>query len=92
MELVLAIGVGVFACWLLAHVITTGIVIAKASPSKLKELRHLQGSASSVLKGQLENPPKTCDYRVVQGLEWDGAKYVPQSRLSTEALRAAFFQ
>lgn len=94
MELLLAIGVGVFAIWLLAHVIMTAVVIAEASPSKLKELKHLQGSPLRVFSGQLEHPPTKCDYRVVQGLEWDAKKksFIAQSRLSTEALKSAFFQ
>ena len=94
MNLLLAIGVGLAACWLLAHVITTTIVIARANASRLEELKHLQGPLKSVFNGRLENAPPSCDYRVVQGLEWDAKRkeFVAQSRLSTEAIRAAFFQ
>lgn len=93
MELLLAIGIGVVAIWLLAHVIMTVVLIARASRSKLQELQHLQGPVTNVLSGRLKHAPKNCDYRVVQGLEWDekAKKFVPQSRLSTEALKSAFF-
>lgn len=94
MNLLLAMAVGVFAVWLLAHVIVLFIAVLRASPSKVEELKHLQGSIWNIFRGQLANPPGAVDYRVVQGLEWDGKKktFVAQSRLSTEALRSTFFQ
>jgi hypothetical protein len=92
MNLILAIAVGLVVCWLLAHIVTTAIVITRASRPKVEELKHLQGSILNVTSGRLRRAPARCDFRVVQGLEWDGKKYVAQSRLSTEAIRSAFFQ
>lgn len=92
MNLMLAIVLGAAVCWVLAHILTTALVIKRASRPKVEELKSLQGSVLDVLNGRLGRAPGKCDFRVVQGLEWDGKKYVAQSRLSTEAIRAAFFQ
>ncbi len=91
MNLILAIIIGIAALWLLAHVITMWVVLSRANSVKLAELRHLQGTHRNVKAGQLANPPKANDFRVIRGLEWRDGKYVPQSRLSVEAIKSAFF-
>jgi hypothetical protein len=94
MELLLAIGVGLGACWLVAHIVTLVVAIRRRSMTQAHELRHLQGSASNIFRGQLHAKPPTCDYRFIQGLEWNVSekKFKAQSRLSNEAIRAVFFQ
>lgn len=60
---------------------------------ELLEIRRFQGGVSNFLEGKLkEKPSQTGDFRIVQGLRWDpeAKKYVSQSGLSSEGLRAAF--
>lgn len=91
MNLIFAILLVIGASWLLAHMFTMWLVLARGSSSTLKELRHLQGTHNNVRRGQLENAPDTNDYRVIRGLEWNGREYVSQSRLSVEAIKSAYF-
>ncbi len=91
MNLILAIGVGVATIWLLAHLVTMWVVLARANHVTVGELRHLQGTHKNVRAGRLANPPMANDFRVIRGLEWRDGKYVPQSRLSVEAIKSAFF-
>lgn len=91
MNLILATVIGLVAVWVLAHLVTTWIVLSRASGDKLEELRHLQGTHGNVRKGQLANPPAANDFRVIRGLEWRNGEYVSQSRLSVEAIKSAFF-
>ena len=92
MNVLLAVVLSLGATWLLAHIVVTGVVLSRANKSHVEELRYLQGSTLNIMRGQLEHAPSGCDYRVVQGLEWDGKEYISQARLSTEAIKAAFFQ
>lgn len=67
--------------------------ITRVNPEEFAEMRRLQGRGGNVFKGELQNPPKNHgDYRIVRGLKWDSKakKYISQSALSSEGLRAAF--
>ena len=60
---------------------------------ELSEIHRFQGSFSNLWKGQLrEMPNQLGDFRIVRGLRWDPKKkrYISQSGLSSEGLRAAF--
>jgi hypothetical protein len=91
MRITFEVGVLLLASAGLVYVLLLLGKVLSASSARLQELKSLQGDARHILKGTLAHPPQSCDYRVVQGLEWDGKRYVAQSRLSTESVRAAFF-
>ena len=64
-----------------------------ANQEEFAEVRRIQGNALTLLAGKLSNPPNEFgDFRIVRGLRWDrtSKKYISQSALSSEGLRAAF--
>jgi hypothetical protein len=91
MNLILAVVVAVVAVWILANLFGMWLVFLRADSTKVRELQHLQGSLRNVRVGQLANPPKANDFRVIRGLEWRDGRYVSQSRLSIEAIKSTFF-
>lgn len=69
------------------------IKVMRVNREELREVRRIQGSPKNILKGKLANSPNEFgDFRIVRGLKWSVAekRYISQSALSTEGLRAAF--
>ncbi|ACT46990.1 hypothetical protein [Methylotenera mobilis] len=69
------------------------VKILRANPEEFNEARRLQGSPINVFNGNLKNSSDECgDFRIVRGLKFDAKnkKYISQSALSSEGLKAVF--
>lgn len=78
-------------------VVTIGLALIiklwAVNKEELAEIRRFQGGVTNLWKGTLRHSPNEFgDFRIVRGLKWDSRskRYISQSALSSEGLRAAF--